>query len=668
MAHTDTSTSGFLLITATLFLVLGPTFLDASPYPKKVHDLFQAHRDRHRRDVDREPKSWRYTRHAIDVLKADLNNNDLYFCRGDPFRGVQCPEEPFCSAWDQICDGEQLCALETREQCLNRSISSYGRLDSRLCDGDENPKWCHWKYQAPVRCGEDIYLSPKKKKYRVQSPRYPDNYPNDYFCFWTVAVPDGHKIAVNFMRFDTEPNYDLLSLGTGYNRESSRTIIIFKHSGKRGPQPSQFDVNSNVVWITFKSDDWESSKGFVIEFTDREKKEFGVLGVNPFNSPPNRDCGGKILMPAEGETRLNSPGFPEYYGNHMECEWVVSIAEGLRIRIHFERFDVEEEEDHLSVGNGVSSRRAPILYKYSSRTKPSDIISRGSDIWFKFVSSVAVSRRGFEIVLTEQPTNDCGGIFTVPTTGKLSIASPDYPNEYPTLTDCLWQFRSASERRIHIGFTEFHTEYGYDRVQIGNGFEPNVNMTNLVLQHSGDNMLGIEGMLAFQSSGPVAWLSFKTDEYNQRKGFRFNVYSEEGSPWIVESSVTESSLDSAGDSEIPLGSESNLELQLQDQEIDPQPNTPAPTPPRKKGGKKPKKPKKPKATTEVPTTEGPTTTTKKPKTTRPPTTTVMTTKPPTTTPKTTTVAIAVEEKPFYESDSLSESSDYESRFSISSSQ
>ena len=48
-------------------------------------------------------------------------------------------------------------------------------------------------------------------------------------------------------------------------------------------------------------------------------------------------------MPAEGETRLNSPGFPEYYGNHMECEWVVSIAEGLRIRIHFERVSLPSD-------------------------------------------------------------------------------------------------------------------------------------------------------------------------------------------------------------------------------------------------------------------------------------------------------------------------------------
>ena len=82
-------------------------------------------------------------------------------------------------------------------------------------------------------CGEDVFLSPKKKKTRIQSPRYPDNYPNDYFCFWTVSVPQGHKLSVNFLRFDTEPNYDLLSLGTGYNRESSRSIIIFKHKAQR---------------------------------------------------------------------------------------------------------------------------------------------------------------------------------------------------------------------------------------------------------------------------------------------------------------------------------------------------------------------------------------------------------------------------------------------------
>ena len=114
----------------------------------------------------------------------------------------------------------------------------------------------------------------------------------------------------------------------------------------------------------------------------------------------------------------------------------------------------------------------------------------------------------------------------------MSFGSPDYPNNYAPLENCLWQFRSASDRRIYIGFTEFDTEYTYDRVQIGNGFEPDVDATNLVLEHSGSYLPGGgEGSLAFRSKGPVAWLEFKSDDFNQKKGFRFDVYSEESSPW-----------------------------------------------------------------------------------------------------------------------------------------
>ena len=41
-------------------------------------------------------------------------------------------------------------------------------------------------------------------------------------------------------------------------------------------------------------------------------------------------------MKPDEETIVHSPGFPDFYPNNVECEWVVSIQEGLRIRIHFE--------------------------------------------------------------------------------------------------------------------------------------------------------------------------------------------------------------------------------------------------------------------------------------------------------------------------------------------
>ncbi|XP_038044614.1 bone morphogenetic protein 1-like [Patiria miniata] len=700
MAHQVTSKPTLLLLLLELSIIcLLLPLISANDNTDKVIDLLQGHRSKRFVEV---PRSWRYTRHAIDVLKHDLNNNDLYFCRGDAFRGVQCPEEPFCAAWDQICDGEQICALEHRAECLERSEASFGRMDSRLCDGDENPKWCHWKYQAPVRCGEDIFLGPNRRKYRIQSPGYPDLYPGDYYCFWTISVPEGHTMTVEFKRFETEPNYDLVSLGTGYNRENERSVIIFNHSGLKKPSPSKFDVNSNTVWLTFKSDDWENFKGFSIEFMDGEKNHFGVLGRSPFNQEPNRDCGGKILMQPDKETAVHSPRHPRFYPNNIECEWVVSIEEGLRIRIHFEAFDVEEVKDHLSVGNGVSSRRAPILYKYSSRTKPADIISRGSDVWFKFVTSIAVARTGFNAILTEQPINDCGGIFTVPSHGKMSFGSQDYPNNYPADTDCLWQFRSGSNRRIHIGFKDFDSEYAYDVMRIGNGFEPNVNGSNIEIEHSGDSLPGYSepGDLVFESAGPVAWLDFKADDFNQKKGFRFNVYNEDSSPWVVAESISYGEPTSDTDV-LVVGFSVGSELpgiQLQDQEVDdpnahqgsdqdatnggktepepqePEPQEPEPQEPEnvdvvtdqnqdqvntdgnsdtqrppKRGGKKPKKNKKP--TTQAPTTEEPTTTTMA----------VTTTEAVMTTEEETTSSDADAE------DSSSYSSDYESGFSTSSS-
>ena len=54
-------------------------------------------------------------------------------------------------------------------------------------------------------------------------------------------------------------------------------------------------------------------------------------------------------------------------------------------------------------GNGISTRRAPIMYKYSGGEAPKKILARGSDVWFKFTSSLAIARKGFKAIITERP-------------------------------------------------------------------------------------------------------------------------------------------------------------------------------------------------------------------------------------------------------------------------
>ena len=38
----------------------------------------------------------------------------------------------------------------------------------------------------------------------IQSPNFPNQYPNDQDCEWRVQLPAGQKVALNFLAFNLE--------------------------------------------------------------------------------------------------------------------------------------------------------------------------------------------------------------------------------------------------------------------------------------------------------------------------------------------------------------------------------------------------------------------------------------------------------------------------------
>lgn len=526
---------GLVLLLLTVIAILS----EASPLPDDPANLQtnvvrQTRAKRARGDTP----SRKQTEYEIGILRGYLNNADLYFCRGDPYDGIQCPEEPRCSTWEGVCDGKQVCAIKQREACLNRTRESYGFTDERLCNGDENTKWCYWKNLAPQRCGEDIFLDPTKKRRfaNIRSPGYPQRYPSDLFCFWTVSVPRGRKLSVRIRRFESEANYDYMSIGHGTVRDDPRDTVIFKHSGDKLPAQREFNSKGSSIWITFRADDWDSKSGFAIRVQDTQEYDAGVVGQNPFNAEPNRDCGSTMFLESGDSLTLTSPKYPNFYDNYIECEWIVSTNRGRLLKITFPDFDTEDGEDFLSVGNGISTRRAPIMYKYSGGEAPKKILARGSDVWFKFTSSLAIARKGFKAIITERPISECGGNYIVPSDGSLHVTSPYYPGSYPSNAHCTWSFRlQTQERGMYFIFKSFQSEPIYDRMSVGTGMTPEVNQTNAIIyKHSG---FGLPEWSEFLLREQTAWITLDTDDMSDYRGFSLEIWDESVAPRTAEEMI-----------------------------------------------------------------------------------------------------------------------------------
>ncbi|XP_071945633.1 tolloid-like protein 2 [Antedon mediterranea] len=478
---------------------------------------------RSRRNVD---VSNKYTQLTINTLRVHLNNEDLYFCNSDPYSGVQCPEEMVCVDWHQICDGEQTCGIQYKSQCIDRTIASYGKVDKRMCDGDENERWCVWKKMAPKRCGQDYFISgdKKAKRRRIRSMNFPDNYYNDRFCFWRIRVPEGDRISVFFRQFNTELNYDYVSVGNGEKYDNDAETIVYKHSGENLPKPKSFTSTGNVMWLTFKSDDWDSRKGFVIDFFNTRVKEAKVVGENAFKNTERISCGNtEVVEIGFRETVIvESPNFPKFYSSNMDCIWKYRVGNGRHISINFIEFSTEDNHDDINIGDGIDPRRtANLLKSFSGGKAPTNIVSKSNQVWIKFETNAAINRKGFQIQVKEKYYSECGGQLTVPDGKSIVVTSQNFPENYEPSSECLWQFVHSQERQITFKILDFETEENYDQFTLGDGFEPDENMTNTFIEtHSGE----LPTPNVYTTSGSEGWMLFTSDDVKQMAGFIIEVY------------------------------------------------------------------------------------------------------------------------------------------------
>ena len=65
-------------------------------------------------------------------------------------------------------------------------------------------------------------------------------------------------------------------------------------------------------------------------------------------------CGEEIMLEADEEIVITSPGFPQYYPNYFECVWTVKAPKGRHIGVGFEYFSLENGADFLEIGDGTT--------------------------------------------------------------------------------------------------------------------------------------------------------------------------------------------------------------------------------------------------------------------------------------------------------------------------
>ncbi|XP_022426555.1 CUB and sushi domain-containing protein 1 [Delphinapterus leucas] len=413
----------------------------------------------------------------------------------------------------------------------------------------------------------------------ILSPNYPEEYGNNMNCVWLIISEPGSRIHLIFNDFDVEPQFDFLAVK---DDGISDITVLGTFSGNE--VPSQLASSGHVVRLEFQSDHSTTGRGFNITYTTFGQNECHDPGI-PING---RRFGDRFLLgssvsfhcddgfvktqgsesitcilqdgnvvwsstvprceaPCGGHLTASSgvilpPGWPGYYKDSLNCEWIIEAKPGHSIKITFDRFQTEVNYDTLEVRDGPASS-SPLIGEYHGTQAPQFLTSTGNFMYLLFTTDNSRSSVGFliryESVTLESdscldpgiPVNGHrhGSHFGIQSTVTFScnpgytlsddeplvcernhqwshalpscdalcggyihgksgtVLSPGFPDFYPNSLNCTWTIEVSHGKGVQMIFHTFHLESSHDYLLItedGSFSEPVARLTGSVLPHT----------------------------------------------------------------------------------------------------------------------------------------------------------------------------------------
>ncbi|XP_059167199.1 uncharacterized protein LOC131949357 [Physella acuta] len=358
----------------------------------------------------------------------------------------------------------------------------------------------------------------------IESPLFPNPYPADIDCTWTIIGPPGSRIQLTSEIFSIEHQpqcmWDFLDITDGLDGEYGRARYC-------GEEELEFTSISNTVHLHFYSDASGVDPGFKIAYVALTTEQ--LTGCN-------------VTLNKEGP--VVSPGYPTPYPENSLCFYTIQAEVNSHIILEFYDFKVETapcDYDRLEVYSGLTTTNENLLAVFCGSDPPVSLHHDSNVLTLKFVSDGNVQTRGFNASIqfvslttsapstTSTTTQEITKSTTVPTTtpqttstttqttptttqptippttiptttvqtttsstelpateistprnigacnstitsGLANISSPGYPLKYPNSLFCVTKLRSLNHSSFLIKFLNFSVEEaencGYDSLSI----------------------------------------------------------------------------------------------------------------------------------------------------------------------------------------------------------
>lgn len=130
----------------------------------------------------------------------------------------------------------------------------------------------------------------------IQSPLYPENYPENVQCEWVIELPSQYKIRLDFTELQLENSmscqYDFVLAMDGPPTSPSP---LGKFCGNSTQE--YIESRSNVMTILFKSDSTKTKKGFEAYWSAQPRLiEPSTTSSTTPSKSPSTEIKGKIIL------------------------------------------------------------------------------------------------------------------------------------------------------------------------------------------------------------------------------------------------------------------------------------------------------------------------------------------------------------------------------------
>ncbi|XP_055847074.1 cubilin homolog [Episyrphus balteatus] len=320
----------------------------------------------------------------------------------------------------------------------------------------------------------------------LYSPNYPNNYSSNTYCEWMVTL-GSERFKLSFESLEAhqtngnECANGLLDVYDGLKRDEERVLLgRFCNDGIRR---SLYHTFKGIMNVIFNSANKPPGKGFIFKYKKVK-------------------CGG-LLVKEEGTFRAREEdGY---------CSWWISVPEESRVTVSFSNVQCHCDglyPEKCAENRGLMIKISDRDYTHICEAHPPDLTLTTSsmiDFYSQHMSYTAkYTRTG----------TACGGDLT---SLRGSLASPFYPESYPSNVECIWILNAPSGNYLELTFDQMNItnseNCNQDYLEIRE-----TSITGRLLCVFCSNVLPTDSFRGFER----IWIKFRSAEGSTGLGFRLS--------------------------------------------------------------------------------------------------------------------------------------------------